>query len=90
VLALGRRNYITTGREAGSNSLHCECFSASYPARSQVIWSQFGGKATDRRRPSGRGHAANAEITVALGGWRSLLATLPETTFFGRYRGPFA
>jgi hypothetical protein len=33
---------------------------------------------------------ANAEITVALGGRRSLLATLPETTFFGRYRGTFA
>lgn len=28
------RNYITTGREAGSNPLRGECFSASYPARS--------------------------------------------------------
>jgi len=30
------------------------------------------------------------EIAIALGGQRSLLATLPETTFFGRYRETFA
>ena len=30
------------------------------------------------------------EITIALGEQRSLLATLPETTFFGRYRETFA
>jgi NAD+ kinase len=30
------------------------------------------------------------EIVIALGGQRSLLATMPETTFFGRYRETFA
>jgi NAD+ kinase len=30
------------------------------------------------------------EIAIALGAQRSLLATLPETTFFGRYRETFA
>lgn len=30
------------------------------------------------------------EIAIGLGGERSLLATLPETTFFGRYRETFA
>jgi NAD+ kinase len=30
------------------------------------------------------------EVTIALGDERSLLATLPETTFFGRYRETFA
>jgi len=34
--------------------------------------------------------ASGDEITIALGGERSLLATLPETTFFGRYRETFA
>jgi NAD+ kinase len=33
---------------------------------------------------------AGDEIVIALGGQRSLLATLPETTFFGRYRETFA
>jgi NAD+ kinase len=33
---------------------------------------------------------AGDEIAIALGGQRSLLATLPETTFFGRYRETFA
>ena len=41
------------------------------------------------------GHRAAAmdpghEISIALGEGRSLLATLPETTFFGRYRETFA
>ena len=30
------------------------------------------------------------EISIALGGQRSLLATMPETTFFGRYRETFS
>jgi NAD+ kinase len=34
--------------------------------------------------------AAEDEIAIALGAQRSLLATLPETTFFGRYRETFA
>ena len=33
---------------------------------------------------------AGDEIAIALGAQRSLLATLPETTFFGRYRETFA
>jgi NAD+ kinase len=33
---------------------------------------------------------AGDEIAIALGEQRSLLATLPETTFFGRYRETFA
>jgi hypothetical protein len=48
------RNYITTGREAGSNSLHGECFSASYPARSQahlVAFWCFCDKLSRTRRP---------------------------------------
>ncbi|HLX21090.1 MAG TPA: hypothetical protein VKR23_13145, partial [Gaiellaceae bacterium] len=32
----------------------------------------------------------DAEIAIELGGGRSLLATLPETTFFSRYRETFA
>jgi NAD+ kinase len=34
--------------------------------------------------------APGASITVAVNEARSLLATLPETTFFGRYRETFA
>ena len=34
--------------------------------------------------------APGASITVAVNEARSLLATLPETTFFGRYRATFA
>ena len=30
------------------------------------------------------------EVTIALGEQRSLLGTMPETTFFGRYRETFA
>ena len=33
--------------------------------------------------------APSGEIAIALGAQRSLLATLPETTFFGRYRATF-
>jgi NAD+ kinase len=33
---------------------------------------------------------SGAEIEIALGPQRSLLATMPETTFFGRYRETFA
>jgi NAD+ kinase len=36
------------------------------------------------------GMAPGASITVAVNDARSLLATLPETTFFGRYRETFA
>jgi len=34
--------------------------------------------------------APGDEITISLSGQRSLLATLPETTFFGRYRETFS
>ena len=42
----------------------------------------------DGHRVADMGHGD--QIAIALGGQRTLLATLPETTFFGRYRETFA
>jgi hypothetical protein len=68
------RNYITTGREAGSNSLHGECFSASYPARSQAhlvaVWWKDDTVAATVRRTAVPGEAKQAEPGVSgRAGW---------------------
>ena len=43
-----------------------------------------------RRRPTRRRDPPGGEIAIYLCRQRSLLATLPETTFFGRYRETFS